>query len=123
MGGLLMAVNEGRKAHEHGLMALSYLLNEPWSFELLGLVRYELGQAYFWLNKHVTKGTCACGDGIEDLELYKQLLVDVNIAISTESLNPIPLVVAELKAYFALKKTTHNCICHTLDKHMMTHDV
>jgi hypothetical protein len=118
-----MSVNEGKNAHEHSLKALSYLLNEPWSFELLGLVRFELGQAYFWLNRHLKQGKCVCGDSKEDLDLYKSLLMDVNLAIATETLTPIPLVVAELKSYFYDRKTSHNCICYMLKKHSMTYDV
>ena len=119
----MTVINEGRQAHEHALNALSYLLNEPWSFELMGIVRYELGQAYYWLNQHLKRGKCMCGDSQEDIDLYRSLLVDVNLAISTESLNPIPLVVEELKSYFSQKKVSHNCICYTLKKHSMTYDV
>lgn len=118
-----MQVNEGRKGHEHALNALSYLLNEPWTFEVLGLVRYELGQAYFMLQKHLKRGKCPCGDKPEDLDLYKSLLVDVHAAISEASLGPIPTVVDELKSYFSHKKFSHRCIGFTLKKHEMTHDV
>jgi hypothetical protein len=117
-----MQVNEGRLAHEHGLYALSYLLNESWNFEVLGLVRYELGQAYYLLKKHIKKGECVCGDGLQDLELYKQFLIDVNFAISNESLSPIPIVFEGLKTYFSKKKRSHNCICSTLAEHSMMHD-
>ena len=118
-----MSKNEGRLAHEHALNALSYLLNEPWSFEVLGLVRFELGQAYFMLKRHINKGECACGDSMVDLDLYKSILIDVNAAISNESLSPIPIVLDELKSYFSHRKISHNCICSTLNKHSMTYDV
>ncbi|MGJ7922631.1 hypothetical protein [Neobacillus sp. LXY-4] len=118
-----MVVNEGRMAHGHALNALSYLLNETWSFELLGLVRFELGQAYYMLNRHIKKGECACGDSLIDLNLYRSLLIDVNGAISTESLSPIPLVRDELKAYFSQRKSSHNCICSTLNQQSMMYDV
>ncbi|WP_174732084.1 hypothetical protein [Mesobacillus harenae] len=118
-----MQINEGRKAHDHALIALSHLLNEPWSFEVLGLVRYELGQAYFMLNRHLKKGKCPCGDKPEDLELYKSVLTDVNTAITNATLSPIPLVIDELTSYFSEKKSSHNCISFTLKKHAMTHDL
>nr|WP_295975221.1 hypothetical protein [uncultured Bacillus sp.] len=117
-----MPVNEGRQAHEHAINALSYLLNEPWSYEVLGLVRYELGQSYAMLKKHLQKGKCVCGDGHEDLKLYKQLLINVHIAISNASLRPVPVVVEELKSYFIQKKASHNCINNSLKKCSMTHD-
>ncbi len=118
-----MPINEGRQAHEHALNALSYLLNESWSYEVLGLVRFELGQAYYLLNKHLKKGKCACGDRPEDLDLYKSLLIDVNAAISSASLSPIPIVVSKLKSYFFQRKLSHNCICFSLKKKSMVHDV
>jgi hypothetical protein len=118
-----MLVNEGRLAHDHAVNALSYLLNESWSFEVLGLVRFELGQAYYMLKRHIKKGECVCGDSIEDLDLYKSLLIDVNFAISNESLNPIPIVRDELKSYFSHRKCSHNCIGSTLNQHSMTYDV
>jgi hypothetical protein len=117
-----MATNEGRKAHEHAVNALSYLLNEPWSYETLGLVRFELGQSYAMLKKHLKKGKCVCGDGHEDLNLYKSLLINVHTAISNASLRPVPIVVEELKSYFTEKKTTHNCICSILNQQSMTQD-
>ncbi|MBM4763804.1 hypothetical protein [Bacillus sp. B15-48] len=118
-----MAINEGRQAHEHGLNALSYLLNESWSFEVLGLVRYELGQAYYKLNKHLMRGKCSCGDSPVDLELYKSLIIDVNDAISTASISPIPIVVEDLKRFLKEKKQSHRCIRFTLKKHAMTYDI
>lgn len=118
-----MKKNSGKLAHEHALNALSILLNESWSFELLGLVRYELGQAYYHLNKHLKKGSCACGDKTEDLEFYRELLIDVNSAISSYSMNPIPIVVEELRSFFANRKEAHRCIAFILNKYSMTHDI
>lgn len=118
-----MSVNEGREAHDHALNALSYLLNEPWTFEVLGLVRYELGQAYFMLKKHLKDGICMCGHEAEDLALFKSLLIDVNVAISHSTLSPIPRVVDDLKLYFSNRKMSHHCIHYTLNKHEMTYDI
>jgi hypothetical protein len=114
---------EGREAHDHALNALSYLLNEPWSYEVLGLVRYELGQAYFILKRHMKSETCICGHESEDLDLFKTLLILVNSSIANASLRPIPVVVEELKNYFSSKKRSHHCISFILNKHAMTYDV
>lgn len=118
-----MKINTGKLAHEHALKALSILMNEAWSFEILGLVRYELGQAYYNLKKDLKKGKCSCGDKPEDLEFYRGMLIDVSTAISSYSMNPIPIVVEELKTYFADRKDAHHCIRFILNKHSMTHDV
>ena len=99
-----MANNEGRQAHEHAIHALSYLLNESWSYEVLGLVRYELGQTHYKLKRHLKKRKCSCGDSREVLDLYKSLLILVNSAISNATLHPIPIVVEELKSFFSQKK-------------------
>ncbi|MBB6446845.1 hypothetical protein [Bacillus benzoevorans] len=115
--------DEGREAHDHALNALSFLLNEPWSYEVLGLVRYELGQAYFMLKRHMKSETCICGHESEDIELFKTLLILVNSSIANASLRPIPVVVEELKRYFSSKKCTHHCISFILTKHALTYDV
>lgn len=114
---------EGREAHDHALNALSYLLNEKWSYEILGLVRYELGQAYFILKRHMKSGTCICGHEKDDLELFRTLLILVNSAISNATLRPIPVVVEELKTYFSSKKQSHRCISFILNKYALTYDV
>ena len=114
---------EGQEAHDHALNALSYLLNEPWSYDILGLVRYELGQVYFILKRHMNSQTCICGHESEDIELFRTLLIQVNAAIDHASLRPIPVVVEELKNYFSSKKQSHHCIKFTLNEHAMTYDV
>ena len=99
-----MPINEGRAAHEHAARALEHLTHEHWTFETLGLVRFELGQAYFKLKKHLKSGKCVCGDKPEDLEFYKTLLIDINNAISTATLRVVPVVQEELHSFLISRK-------------------
>lgn len=118
-----MAISDGRKAHDHAVSALSNLLNESWSFDVLGEVRYELGQAYYLLQKNLKKGKCHCEHGLENMELFKKFIIYVNAAITEACLRPIPIVVEELQSYISSKKHSHRCISLALEKYSMTYDV
>lgn len=111
---------QGLQAQQHARKALSHLLNEKWSDDVLRLVRDELGQAYFLLKKQAKTGASQCNHGIEDTELYRTLLILVNSAIANQTLRPIPVVIEKLKNNFSSKKQTYHSNPYTSNEGSVT---
>ncbi|WP_102347136.1 hypothetical protein [Bacillus sp. Marseille-P3661] len=105
-----MKRNKGILAHEHGLKGISLLYHEYWDIDLLKSVRSELEKSVHFMQEHLSKNKCKCGDNAEDIDFYQELLDEVNRAILEKDWFVVPWVQKKLEEYIEIRNGKHNCI-------------
>lgn len=109
-----MKKNKGIVAHNHCIEGMSLLFHQYWTIELLEDVKTHLSKSVEYMEGHLKHTKCACGDTVHDLKFYKEVLREVNRAISEKDWFVVPWVQDKLHSYMQEKKGQHNCITRLL---------